>query len=146
MSSYNTTVYRRQNDGNLMFNGEAHAVFNVTGSATLAEINAGKTILTGVAGKQIKVVGGRIKSNGAFTTLTAIQITEGDGSPAIATYAQAQLTDGAVFDLRVSTSGQTIGSGFLSALTAGQGLSISKTGSTGAGGTSVDYTIDFVLV
>lgn len=142
----NTRVYREQASGNIVSKAGGSVQFTVTGTATLAEVNAGKTILPGIPGMQIKVVGGRVKANGAFETLTAIELQESDGSPVIVSWAQAQLTDGAVFNLRSTTSGQTIGAGFAAALTAGNGVKLVKTGTAGATATSLDYVIDYVLV
>jgi hypothetical protein len=146
MASYNSAVYHRQGDGNPTYEGGGSGVFTVVGSATLAEVNAGKTVIEGVSGKQIKVVGGWLKSTGAFAALTAIEFQESDGSPVIASYAQANLTNGAVFNMRNTITGQTMGAGFMAALTAGNGVKVTKTGSDGTTATQIDYAIDFVLV
>jgi len=143
---YNQPCYSRQRDGNPSFQGGGSVVYSVQGTATLAQINAGLTVVAGVPGQQIKVIGGRVKANGAFEALTAIELQEEDGSPVIAGWSQATLTNGAVFDLRNTISGQTIGAGFMAALTAGKGLLLTKTGGTATTATSLDYIIDFVVV
>lgn len=144
--NYNMPVASQIQSGNPIFKGNGSSVFNVSGNATLAEINAGKTILEGVTGVQLRVVNIWLKSNGAFAALTSIQIQESDGSPVIATYTQAALTDGAQFNIRTTISGQTAGAGFNAALTSGNGVRIIKVGSDATTATSVDYLIEFTLV
>lgn len=139
--------YFRDGDGAFLNEAGGSQVFTrVLAGITLAQINAGYTVLSGVAGQQIMIVGGRLKSSGAFAALTAIELQESDGSPVIVTWAQAQLTDGAVFDLRNTITGQTIGAGFGTALTSGKGVVITKTGSAGTTATGVDLIVDYIVV
>lgn len=146
MSQYNQKFYRRQKDGNPTHKGGGTAVHSVRGTATLAEINAGKTLITGIPGQQIRVIGGYMRVNGgALGALTALVIEESDGSPDIVSWAQANLTDASRWDLRTVITGQTIGAGFNAALTAGQGVSLSKTGSDATTATDIEYVLDYVI-
>lgn len=106
-------------------------------TATLAQLNAGFTIANDDANKQFVPVGFFLKSTGAFTALTDIRLSDTNGTPVdIVTVAQAQLTNGAVFTEN-GGSGVTLGAGFGAPLTVGKGIVLRKTGSTGAGGTSI---------
>lgn len=116
----------------------AQMVFKVVNTVTLAEVNAGKTILPAITGKSYRIVGGYLKSTGAFAALTSIDIEDTNGTPVtVASYAQAQLTDGAEFDLWSTVSGQTKGAGWLAALTLSKGVRVIKKGSDGTTATNV---------
>lgn len=106
-------------------------------TATLAQLNAGFTIAADDANKQFVVVGFTLIATGAFTTLTDVRLSDSSNVD-IATFAQAQLTNGAV--LMPGSAGVTLGS-YGVALTAGKGLVLRKTGSAGAGGTSITVTL-----
>lgn len=144
MSTASIPVTRRD-DGNLMSKGGGSAVFTIVVAVTLAELNASKIVIAPIPGKSVMIVGGRLRSTGAFGTLTSIQLREADDSPVIITWAQAQLTDAAVFNFRNTTSGQTIGAGFGVALTAGNGVEIASVGVADTA-TKVDLILDYVIV
>jgi len=114
-------------------------------SATLAQINAGLVIMADDPFRTIIPVGFRLLVTGAFTTLTDVRLSDTAGSPVdIVTIAQAQLTNGAVFGTG-SATGVTFGAGFAAPVTAGKGIQIRKTGSSGAGGTSISGVVHFIL-
>lgn len=114
----------------------------ITVPVTLAELNAGKTLIAGVAGQAITVSNYAINVAGAFITGTAAVIESTAGSPVVvSTIAQAALTDGAhLFPASAST---TLGVGFAAALGTGDGLKIVHTGSSFAGGTSLSITLTY---
>ncbi len=145
MGLNNTPVYQDQYTGVTQFAGGGAMVFAIVANATLAEVNAGKTLIAGVAGFKITVVNIHAKSNGTFAALTAITVSESDGSPLIVTYAQAQLADAARFNAWNTVSGQTVGAGFGVELAAGNGVTVQKTGSTATTATSIDFIILYML-
>jgi hypothetical protein len=117
------------------------AVQKVINTASLAELNAGKVLLADAAGVTLTPVRILVKSTGAFADGTSIELTDNNGTPVvIASFAQAQLTDGAV--LLENSTGVTLGAGFLTALTAGKGLKASATG-TFTGGTSITFVVEY---
>ena len=134
-------------DNKAFFNGTVESnkvVQTIVNTATLAEINAGKTLVTGIAGKTITVVGFDATVAGTFTTTTSVDLEDTNGTPvAIATAAVAALTDGAVLDS--TTANVTMGAGFLGTLTAGEGIAVTNTGTAAAGGTSITYKVDYII-
>lgn len=123
--------------GALFMPGAVQAVHNVV---TLAEVNAGKTIIAAVAGKTIIVWYFRALSTGAFAALTDIRLSDTAGTPVdVATLAQAQLTNGAILTSHGGT-GVTIGT-LGAALTAAAGLQVRKTGSTATTATSITFDV-----
>ena len=122
----------------------ASKVQTLVNVVTLAEINAGKTLLAGVAGKTITVVGVDAKVSGNFAATTSVDLEDTNGTPvAIATAAVAALTDAAILDS--TTANVTMGAGFLGALTAGEGIAVTNTGSAATTGTSITYKVDYVI-
>lgn len=116
-------------------------------TVTLAELNAGKTIIPGVPGFKILVLDVRKLVTGAFTGLTLSVLQSSNVSPVVVTsYTQASLTNGAVFTTTATISGQTLGAGFEVGLGTGDSLVSAKTGSAAAGGTSIKYTVHYQLV
>ena len=128
---------------NLSVSGR-QVVYTAQTSATLAEINAGKTLVAGVTGKTIKVLGFKARSVGNFGGCTSVDIEDTNGTPvAIATVAVAAATNGAL--LGEATANVTMGAGYLGSLTSGKGIAVTATG-TCTTATSmwiqVLYTID----
>lgn len=114
-------------------------------TATLAEINAGHELLTGVASTTIHVVDVVAVVSGNFADGTDVRLQDEQGSPVVAlTYAVAALSDGAI--LRTSAANVTEGAGFLVGLTAGDGLFVDKTGSDFTGGTSITFGITYATI
>ncbi len=114
-----------------------------TVTATLAEINAGKTLIAGVSGKAITVTNITQRVTGNFTTTTSVDVQSSNVSPVkVAVAAQAQLTNGAV--LVNNDTGVTLDAGWAVPLGTGDGLVVTKVGSNAAGGTSIKYTINYI--
>jgi hypothetical protein len=110
---------------------------------SLAELNAGKTILAADATKKITVTDFNVVCDGSFTTLTSAEFEDTLGPVVVASFAQAFMTDGTA--LFKGHSGCTLSSGFGVSLTSGAGLAITKTGSTAAGGTKLTVTATYIL-
>jgi hypothetical protein len=102
----------------------------VVTTATLAQINAGLTLVPAVASVTLKPVGYLVIPNGSFAALTDIRLSDTADTPVdILTIAQAQAGDGVVHTVGVGT--HTRGAGFAVDLTEGKGIQIRKTGSAG---------------
>jgi hypothetical protein len=111
-------------------------------TATLAEINAGKTLIAGVSGKAITVIDYKAQVTGTFATGTAALLQSSNGTPVVvSTLAEAGLSAGAV--LGVTSANTTLGAGFAAALGAGDGLVVANSGSAQTGGTSIKFTITY---
>lgn len=112
-------------------------VYSVESTVTLAELNAGKTIVAAVPGRTIKPVSVLIVFTGAHTTATDVRISDTSSGPVdVVTVAIAGATNGArIHD--GSTTNVTFGAGYNANLTADYGLQVRKTGSSAAGGTSL---------
>ncbi len=124
----------RTDDGSVDLRGRK--LLSVEATVTLAELNAGKTILAAPAGRKFKPVDFFIKFTGAFLTATDIRLSDLATVPVdIVTIAIAQAGDGVIHTRDAGT--HTLGAGFLAALTAGKGIQIRKTGADATGGTSV---------
>ena len=112
---------------------------------TLAQINAGLTLLPAYPGYQIKVTNFCLKSTGAFAALTSILFQDTADTPVVvATFAQAQLTNGAI--LVPASTGVTLGAGFSGNCTSGKGLQIIKSGSDGTTATGIDFWFSYKYV
>ncbi len=128
----------RNDDGIVDLSG--NKLFSVEHVVTLAELNAGHTILPAPAGRKLKVVDFFIKFTGTFTTATDIRLSDLASSPVdIVTIVIAQAGDG-VYHTR-SKGTNTLGAGFMADLTAGKGIQLRKTGSSAAGGTSITVQV-----
>lgn len=113
-------------------------------TATLAEINAGKTLIAAVAGKSITILDYKAKVSGNFSTTTAVLVQDTTGTPVvIATNAVAALSDGNI--LNEKTSNVTMGAGYLATLAAGKGVVVANSGSAATGGTSITFRIDYTI-
>lgn len=124
---------RKTDDGIFDLSGRDVKVHQET--VTLAQLNAGKTLVPEVGGRTYNVVGFWVKFNGTFTTATDIRLSDTNGTPVdILTIAIAQAGDGVTHALGVGT--HTLGTLFAN-LTASKGIQIRKTGSDAAGGTDI---------
>lgn len=104
-------------------------------TATLAEINAGKTFVPSVGAFKFRPVFAILTAAGVFADLTDIRLSDLAATPVdILTYAVAALADAVLLP---NSANVTAGAGFGAWLTPGKGIQIRKTGSTGADGTSV---------
>lgn len=123
---------------------QAGTVKMTLGTATLAEINATKVLLAGQAGVQYRLVGFNLSVAGTFATCTDVRLSDTGGSPVdIVTVPTASLTDGnRVGD---ATTALTYGAGYLTNLTAGNGIQIRETGLACITGTSITYKIFYTI-
>lgn len=114
----------------------------ITAVATLAQINAGLTLIPGVSGQAITVTNYTARVAGGFATGTSVELESTNASPvAVSTIAEAGLTNGAV--LTPASANTTLGVGFAAALGSGDGLKVVNNGSAQTGGTSITYTITY---
>lgn len=113
-------------------------------TCTLAELNAGKTLIAGASGKTITIVEIAAKVAGAFAAVTSYDVQDTADSPvAIASFAVAGLTDGAM--KRAGDANVTLGAGHMAALTADKGVRVVKNGSSGTGGTSITFRVLYTV-
>lgn len=112
-------------------------------TATLAQINAGLTLIPGATGQAITVTNYIARVAGNFATGTSVELESTNGTPvAVSTIAEAGLTTGAV--LLPSSANTTLGAGFGVPLGTGDGLEVVNNGSAQTGGTSIEFTITYV--
>jgi len=135
-------------DNELVLNGSVRSseiVQQVTNTVTLAEINAGKTIVAGVAGRTIQPKNFVAVVNGTFLTGTSVELEDTNGSPVgVFSTAAAGLTDAAV--IVPGEANTTLNAGFLGNLTAGEGLAVTATGSAFTGGTDITISVQYTLI
>jgi hypothetical protein len=113
-------------------------------TATLAEINAGKTLIAAVEGASITILDYKAKVTGGFSTTTAVLVQDTTDTPVvIATNAVAALTNGNI--LNEKTSNVTMGAGYLASLAAGKGVVVANSGSAATGGTSITFRIEYTI-
>lgn len=115
---------------------------NISNTVLLAEINAGKTLVSVPTGKKAIVTGFIARCNGAFTTLTSMNLKV--GTAVVASLAQAQMTNGAI--LFPGETGVTLGAAFGIAGGDGDDIVVDKTGSSAAGGTDVKMVVAYYLI
>lgn len=118
------------------------AVFTQSVTATLAQINAGLTLIPGVTNQKINVLNYTARVSGNFATGTAVILQSTNASPVlVSTIAEAGLTTGAV--LLPSSANTTLGAGYSVPLGSGDGLQVVNSGSAQTGGTSITFTITY---
>lgn len=112
-------------------------------TATLAELNAGKTLIAGQTGKAITLSNYILRVNGAsFAGGTNIILESTNGTPVVAsTVAEAGLVTTAV--LGPFSANTTLGAGFGIALGSGDGLKVVSTG-THTTATGITFTLDYI--
>ena len=110
-------------------------------TATLAEVNAGKVIIPAVTGKQIQVTNYSARVAGTFTTTTSVDLRDTTGTIVAAL---------PVAVLGASTTAVPLaahlGAGFGAPLTVSEPLNVAKVGAAAAGGTSIVFTVSYVLI
>lgn len=113
-------------------------------TATLAEINAGKTLIAAVVGKSITIHDFKAKVSGNFATTTAVLVQDTTGTPVvIATAAVAALSNANI--LNEKTTNVTMEAGYLATLAAGKGVVVANSGSAATGGTSITFRIEYTI-
>lgn len=114
-------------------------------TATLAEINAGKTLIAGVAGRKIIVSNVIERVAGTFTTSTSVDVQSSNVTPVkVVVAAVAALGTGVVLT-SAPTANVTLGAGFGVPLGTGDGVVVANVGTASAGGTSIQYTITYSI-
>jgi|SRR5579872_313034 len=122
----------------------ANASLSVTVTATIAQINAGLTLVAGVAGRTITVTNFYMMAHGNFTTATDVRISDTASSPVdVVTVVVADFQDTNIVTPAGGT-GITVGT-FAAPLTAGKGLQLRKTGSSITVATSATVTVQYSL-
>lgn len=109
-------------------------------TATLAEINAGKTLIPAVSGKQIRVTNYAAIAVGTFADTTSVDIQD-ESATKVAVLAVADLDDATL-----TPADGALGAGFAVPLTAGEALEIANVGSAATGGTSIRFVVTYDLV
>ncbi len=136
---------------------------------TLAQVNASKKLIFGYGAVRWRVLDVKVKVIGNFASLTDIRLSTDESSPTdIITIPVASLVDGvflyspltpaitkptgggtqdtearAAVDSIIDAGGFVLGAGFNAKLAAGAGIQVRKTGSTGTGGTSVEFQVTY---
>ena len=113
-------------------------------TATLAEINAGKTIVPASGSKQIRVVNYAARVVGTFGANTSVDLQSGTTGTKVTALGVAGLTNGAI--LQPSSSNTTLGAGFAADLEAGETLKVVNVGSAATTATSITFTVSYVYV
>lgn len=113
-----------------------------TVTATLAQINAGLTLIPGVAGQAITVSNVVARVVGTFATGTSVELESTNASPvAVLTYAETAIAGSTV--LVPGAANTTLGAGYAVPLGSGDGLKVVNNGSAQTGGTSIEFTVTF---
>jgi hypothetical protein len=124
-------------------------VHNKRVRCTVSEINAGKTLISGVTGYKIRMIDCMAIAYGGSvggTTTVDILGTQSSSSVKLVAYAQTNLTQSTV--LRAGGTGATVlanGASFAEC-DADAGITIGKTGDDATTATGVDVIISYVLV
>jgi hypothetical protein len=124
-----------------------NVVYNIRARFTIAEVNAGITLLAALAGYKYRMVGARaISVGGAAAAVTTVDII-GTVSTArkLVAYAQASLTQSAV--LRDGASGGTVladGASY-TANDANTAITVGITGSAITTATHIDVSFDYTI-
>ena len=111
-------------------------------TATISEINAGKTLITGATGQAITVSNVIARVVGTFATGTSVELESTNGTPVpVLTYAETAIAGTTV--LVPGAANTTLGAGYGVPLGTGDGLQVINNGSAQTGGTSIEFTINY---
>lgn len=130
------------------FASEATAVQTIRRRFTIAEVNAGATLLAARSGKKYRMVDVQaIAIGGAVGALDTVDVlgTQSTSSVKLAAFAQANLTQSTV--LRPGITGTAVladGASFV-ACDANTAITVGKTGATGTTATHVDIEFKYVV-
>lgn len=121
----------------------SQSIKNITVLATLAQINAGLTLISGITGKKITVTGYSGQVIGTFATGTGIYLQSTNVSPVrAATILTADIAG--TGDITPNSANTTLGVGFGGPLGSGDGFQVIKDGATAlTGGTSIQFNISY---
>ena len=123
-------------------------VQNVRQRFTIAEINAGATLVAAVAGKSIRMVSCKaIAIGGAAATVTTVDVI-GTATTArkLVAFAQANLTQSTVLTDGGTGAAVLADGASYTANDAGTAVTVGKTGGNVATATHIDVIFDYVLV
>lgn len=154
MSRYKGTTYSRLKAINLEADSASITSLSLTGNVlnvrkrfTIAEVNAGATLVAAVSGKSIRMVACKaISVGGAAGAVTTVDIlgTLTTGRKLVA-YAQANLTQSTVL-VDGGTGAAVLADGAsYTANDAGTAVTVGKTGSNVTTATHIDVIFDYVL-
>ena len=116
----------------------------VQGTATTAEVNAGKIIALGRENKKICVVGGQMTSTGNAAGATSVDIKD-TGTPTVAVAcAVAGLTNGTQLDFDAAAN--VTRTTYRKPLGEDKSLQIVNTGSDLSTATAIDYYVEYVYI
>lgn len=111
-------------------------------AVALASVNAGEVVIDALSGRQICLAGGSVMADGTLLTATNLVLTE-TGGTAIATIPIARLQSEITIPL--SSTAVTLSSIYSRCLYAGNGVKVSKTGGTAAGGSNVFVNLLYTI-
>lgn len=126
----------------------AGVVMNVRQRFTIAEVNAGATLVAAVAGKSIRMVSCKaIAVGGAAGAVTTVDVlgTLSTGRKLVA-FAQANLTQSTVLTDGGTGAAVLADGASYTANDAGTAVTVGKTGSSVTTATHIDVIFDYVLV
>lgn len=110
-------------------------------TATLAEINAGKVLVPAVTGKQIQVTSFAYRMAGTFTTTTSVDLQDTAAQKVAVVPVASLVNNTTVLPLTAN-----VGALFGAPLTVSQSLNVANVGTAAAGGTSITFTVSYVLI
>lgn len=116
--------------------------------STVAEVNAGKTLLAAVAGKSYRLVSCyAIAYGGAATAVTTVDIlgTQSTSSVKLVAYAQASLTQSTVLKDGGTGAAVLADGASYAPCDANTAITIGKTGSSVATATGIDVVINYTI-
>ncbi len=154
--SYSTQNYDAQGGALTVIGGELRisggyvsggAILNKRQRFTIAEINAGATLLPAISGKSYRMVAAKaIAVGGAAGAVTTVDITGTvSTSRKLVAFAQANLTQSAVV-VDGGTGGTVLADGAsYTANDSGTAILVSKTGSNVTTATHIDVIFDYVV-
>lgn len=122
-------------------------VLNVRKRFTIAEVNAGATLVAAVTGKSIRMVNCKaIAVGGAAAAVTTVDVlgTATTGRKLVA-FAQANLTQNTVLTAGGTGAAVLAAGASYTANDAGTGVTVGKTGSAVTTATHIDVIFDYVL-
>lgn len=126
----------------------AGAVMNVRQRFTIAQINAGATLVAAVAGKSIRMVSCKaIAVGGAAGAVTTVDVLgTSTTSRKLVAFAQANLTQSTVLADGGTGAAVLADGASYTANDAGTAITVGKTGSNVTTATHIDVIFDYVLV
>jgi hypothetical protein len=151
MSVYNGVTHSRLKAINLEVDNlsvtNRSVVYNVRQRFTIAQVNAGATLVAAVSGKSIRMVACKaISVGGAAGAVTTVDVTgTSTTSRKLVAYAQASLTQSTVLTDGGSGAAVLADGASYTANDAGTAINVSKTGSSITTATHIDVIFDYVL-